>query len=186
MRHKTKLWKRDISNMAQTFGTVHMTEANKIELAKCRLNEVFAAVSVKEFAAPPVGHVIAIRSDVSILNAVRILKENNILSAPVIDISKPSTNAWYNKYVGMVDMLGLVTYMFEVLGDQEEHSETRGDFFAWISLFEAFKTTKVEAVAEAYSWGPFVPINETATLLDAMLILGKHGATPLVRSFLTS
>jgi hypothetical protein len=41
----------------------------------------------------------------TILEAVQFLHDRNILSAPVLDVTKEDSDTWKDKYVGVLDMI---------------------------------------------------------------------------------
>lgn len=51
------------------------------------------------------GCVQVIRSDNTVKEAVEFLHKNNILSAPVLDVSKEHSNTWRDKYLGVLDVV---------------------------------------------------------------------------------
>lgn len=60
-----------------------------------------------------VSPVIEIQADTSIGDAVKILSESNILSAPVRNPSAESSMDWRDRYLGMVDYSAIVLWVLE-------------------------------------------------------------------------
>lgn len=55
--------------------------------------------------------VIEIKSDTSLAEAVKILAEHKILSAPVVDVDAPEYASWIDRYIGMVEFAGIVVWI---------------------------------------------------------------------------
>jgi len=145
------------------------------------LNQEFAKVPLSVFPTPALGRIVMVNSNTSILDAVRMLSEFHVLSAPVIDVKAPPNAGWVEKYLGMLDMTGIVWHMLKVL--QPEHPE---NFDSEIGQIEAFhKTTVKEAITYSGGFGPFIPVDKDRdTLLDCMLLCGQHGLhrVPVVKT----
>lgn len=57
--------------------------------------------------------VIEIQADMSIGDALRILSETNILSAPVVDPATNDSNDWRRRYLGIVDYSAIVLWVMQ-------------------------------------------------------------------------
>lgn len=57
--------------------------------------------------------VIEIRSDTSLAEAVQILAENKILSAPVVDVDAPQDATWMDRYIGIVEFAGIAVWILQ-------------------------------------------------------------------------
>lgn len=55
--------------------------------------------------------VIEIRSDTSLAQAVQILAQHKILSAPVVDVDAPEDASWIDRYIGVVEFAGIVVWI---------------------------------------------------------------------------
>ena len=55
--------------------------------------------------------VIEIKSDTSLAEAVQILSEHKILSAPVVDVDAPEDASWIDRYIGIVEFAGIVVWI---------------------------------------------------------------------------
>uniref|UniRef100_A0A2P2KPS6 SNF1-related protein kinase regulatory subunit gamma-1-like n=1 Tax=Rhizophora mucronata TaxID=61149 RepID=A0A2P2KPS6_RHIMU len=86
-----------------------------------KLNACFESIPVSAFppATSSQGHaVIEIRSDTSLADAVKILAEHRILSAPVVDVDAPEDATWLDRYLGIVEFAGIVVWILhQVLVD---------------------------------------------------------------------
>ncbi|KAL3679894.1 hypothetical protein R1sor_022850 [Riccia sorocarpa] len=77
------------------------------------LNDAFSKVPVSSFPDLPSGEVIEISADDTISEAVRILSEHNIMSAPVRNPAADSNDPWSVRYIGMVDYPAVVLWVLE-------------------------------------------------------------------------
>ena len=55
--------------------------------------------------------VIEIKSDASLAEAVQILAQNRILSAPVVDVDAPEDATWMDRYIGIVEFAGIAVWI---------------------------------------------------------------------------
>ncbi|PWA88410.1 SNF1-related protein kinase regulatory subunit gamma 1 [Artemisia annua] len=55
--------------------------------------------------------VIEINSDASLGEAVRLMSQNKVLSAPVVDVDAPQDASWIDRYLGMVEFAGIVVWI---------------------------------------------------------------------------
>ncbi|KAK9072367.1 hypothetical protein SSX86_008801 [Deinandra increscens subsp. villosa] len=76
-----------------------------------KLNACFESIPVSEFPHASPSQVIEIRSDASLGEAVRLLSQNKILSAPVVDVDAPEDASWIDRYLGMVEFAGIVVWI---------------------------------------------------------------------------
>ncbi|XP_071701923.1 SNF1-related protein kinase regulatory subunit gamma-1-like [Rutidosis leptorrhynchoides] len=76
-----------------------------------KLNACFESIPVSEFPRAPPSQVIEIKSDASLGEAVRLLSQNKILSAPVVDVDAPEDASWIDRYIGMVEFAGIVVWI---------------------------------------------------------------------------
>ncbi|KAI3820672.1 hypothetical protein L1987_08220 [Smallanthus sonchifolius] len=76
-----------------------------------KLNACFESIPVSEFPHASPSQVIEIRSDASLVEAVRLLSQHKILSAPVVDVDAPEDASWIDRYLGMVEFAGIVVWI---------------------------------------------------------------------------
>lgn len=134
------------------------------------LNKEFEQVPISIFPTPSLGQMVEIPSDMSILDAVKTLSRHHILAAPVRDVKQPDDAGWTDKYIGTVDMVGIVFHMLETLKPSQP-----ADFAAEIETVDAFKKATVADAVNFPRFGPFIPIDvDRGNLLDAMLLCGNH------------
>ncbi|EGD80962.1 hsp16-like protein, variant [Salpingoeca rosetta] len=161
---------------------IKMADARAEEEGDGKLNPEFEAVPMTIFPTPALGKIVIINSDATILDAVKTLSSNHILSAPVRDVTQPEDASWTDKYIGMVDMVGIVFHMLGVLGSAAGKEE---DFSKQIESVESFQKMQVKDAISFFRFGPFVPVDlERGNLLDCMLLCGHHGIrrVPVVKT----
>ncbi|GMJ05863.1 SNF1-related protein kinase regulatory subunit gamma 1 [Hibiscus trionum] len=84
-----------------------------------KLNACFESIPVSAFPVAPQG--IEIKSDASLAEAVKILAQNKILSAPVVDVDAPEDATWMDRYIGIVEFAGIAVWILQ----QSEPSSPR-------------------------------------------------------------
>ena len=131
------------------------------------LNDEFKAVPMSIFPTPALGKIIILKSNMSILDAVNMLSDNHILSAPVRDVDMPDDAAWTEKYIGILDMIGVVFHMLDIL---ELQVDKTADFKAEIEKVKAFRETTVKDAISTSLDGCFARVNSVnLRYLTAML-----------------
>ncbi|KAI3765973.1 hypothetical protein L2E82_16020 [Cichorium intybus] len=76
-----------------------------------KLNACFESIPVSQFPQASSSTVIEIRSDASLGEAVRLLSQNKLLSAPVVDVDAPEESSWIDRYLGIVEFAGIVVWI---------------------------------------------------------------------------
>jgi len=109
--------------------------------------------------------IVRVNSDTSAVDAIKILTKHNILSAPIYD-------AQANKYIGLVDMLDLVTFVVDIYKDLESKGDVT-DFFSLLESGERFVTQKVRTIADFSDRNPFLPVRDTDTLHTILKLVGE-------------
>ncbi|KAG4171115.1 hypothetical protein ERO13_A12G189100v2 [Gossypium hirsutum] len=84
-----------------------------------KLNACFESIPVSAFPISPQG--IEIKSDASLAEAVQILAQNKILSAPIVDVDAPEDATWMDRYIGIVEFAGIAVWILQ----QSEPSSPR-------------------------------------------------------------
>ncbi|KAF3431420.1 hypothetical protein FNV43_RR26151 [Rhamnella rubrinervis] len=77
------------------------------------LTLAFVKIPVSSFPLVPGGKVIEILADTSIADAVKILSECNILSAPVKNPEAKTSSDWRDRYIGIIDYSAIVLWVLE-------------------------------------------------------------------------
>ncbi|MCO5573404.1 hypothetical protein L7F22_027175 [Adiantum nelumboides] len=164
-----------------------------------KLNVCFDKILVSLFPPTEHGQVIEVSSDTSLDEAIHTLAKNRILSAPVRDIDAPEDASWMDKYLGVIEFAGIVHWVLHqaevsVAGGEtvvspgrsgtEAVSAVGGDFFEELTSSELYKNTKVKDIAGSFRWAPFIPIQNSDSLLTLLLLLSKYRikSLPVVES----
>jgi CBS domain-containing protein len=145
--------------------------------------------------------VIEIKSDTSLAEAVQILAQHKILSAPVVDVDAPEDASWIDRYIGIVEFAGIVVWIlhqFEppsprtptsatafaaaangVNGEigflgPESAATTSGNFFEALTSSHLYKNTKVRDISGSFRWAPFLALQTSNSFLTMLLLLSKY------------
>ncbi|XP_024976523.1 SNF1-related protein kinase regulatory subunit gamma-1-like [Cynara cardunculus var. scolymus] len=112
-----------------------------------KLNACFESIPVSEFPHAPPSQVIEIKSDASLSEAVRLLSQNKILSAPVVNVDAPEDASWIDRYLGMVEFAGIVVWTLH----QSEKNDTLDEPNLFSSALEDSMGPAVVAAATGMS-----------------------------------
>ncbi|KAK9116849.1 hypothetical protein Sjap_015796 [Stephania japonica] len=77
------------------------------------LTMAFSEIPVSSFPDVPGGKVIEIPADTSIAEALKVLSESNIMSAPVRNPKAGDSLDWRDKYLGIIDYAAIVLWVLE-------------------------------------------------------------------------
>ncbi|KAF8408065.1 hypothetical protein HHK36_007206 [Tetracentron sinense] len=77
------------------------------------LTAAFAKIPVSSFPDVPGGKVIEILADTSVADAVKILSECNIMSAPVRNPDAGTSFDWRERYLGIIDYSAIILWVLE-------------------------------------------------------------------------
>ncbi|XWS69750.1 hypothetical protein CRYUN_Cryun04dG0206000 [Craigia yunnanensis] len=77
------------------------------------LTAAFARIPVSTFPQVPGGKVIEILADATIADAVKILSECNIMSAPVRNPDAVTSLDWTERYLGIIDYSAIILWVLE-------------------------------------------------------------------------
>ncbi|XP_048135065.1 SNF1-related protein kinase regulatory subunit gamma-1-like isoform X1 [Rhodamnia argentea] len=77
------------------------------------LTSAFARIPVSSFPQVPGGKVIEIEGDASVADAVKVLSEHNIMSAPVRNPDAKTSTNWRDRYLGIVDYSAIILWVLE-------------------------------------------------------------------------
>lgn len=71
-------------------------------------------------------------------------------------------------------MLDLVTFVVDIYTSLERQGENT-DFFSLLESGERFVTQEIKTIADFSHRNPFVPVNDTDTLLTVVKLVGEKG-----------
>ncbi|KAJ6375384.1 hypothetical protein OIU77_000377 [Salix suchowensis] len=143
-----------------------------------KLNACFEGIPVSAFPPAPSSQVIEIKSDTSLAEAVRILAEHKILSAPCVWIlhqSEPPSPRSQNSGTALEAAVNRVTNAASLgtLGP-EDAAATSGNFFEALTSSEFYKNTKVRDIAGSFRWAPFLALQKSNSFLTMLLLLSSY------------
>ncbi|PRP73126.1 hypothetical protein PROFUN_03440 [Planoprotostelium fungivorum] len=110
---------------------------------------------------------ITIDSSMSVPAALKILVNNNIYGAPVVD----STTGHFYGFVDLIDVVTTIVSIFDFQG-----KSNNDDFYSLLEQVEQFDQTAVEQITDLSKRNPFCPILRTATLHEALQMIRQTGA----------
>lgn len=76
-----------------------------------KLNACFESIPVSSFPLASAISQVEISSDCSLAEAVSILSQHKILSAPVVDNEAPEDATWFDRYIGIVEFAGIAVWI---------------------------------------------------------------------------
>ncbi|KAB1217363.1 SNF1-related protein kinase regulatory subunit gamma-1 [Morella rubra] len=176
-----------------------------------KLNACFESIPVSAFPPAPSDtgiretcggrKLIEIKSDTSLAEAVQILAQHRILSAPVLDVDAPENASWIDRYIGIVEFAGIVVWILHqceppsprspagrtalaaavngvtselgFLGP-ESAAATSGNFFEDLTSSDLYKNTKVRDISGSFRWAPFLALQTSNSFLTMLLLLSKY------------
>lgn len=110
-KSKTKA-KSDVSQYDEYFEMIQSRKKLSSSLQE-KLTAAFARIPVSSFPQVPRGKVIEILADMSIGDAVKVLSESNIVSAPVRNPAAGDSMDWKERYIGILDYSTIVLWVLE-------------------------------------------------------------------------
>ncbi|CAN4087969.1 unnamed protein product [Withania somnifera] len=144
-----------------------------------KLNACFENIPVSDFPPAPSNQVIEIKSDATLAEAVKLLSQHKILSAPVVDVDAPEDASWIDRYIGIVEFAGIVVWILH----QSEKMEGKTAFDSVISGAEdtlgPALTAAVNGVSSprfrrSFRWAPFLALQKSNSFLTMLLLLSKY------------
>lgn len=104
--------KSDVSDYDAYFDMIQSRKTLSSSLQE-KLTAAFTKIPVSTFPQVPRGKVIEILADTSIGDAVKILSESNIVSAPVRNPDAGDSMDWKERYLGILDYSTIVLWVLE-------------------------------------------------------------------------
>jgi len=137
------------------------------------LNKLWEKVKLNQFPAPKGGKILEVKSDASIKDVANILISNNILSVPVVDAKAAPDASWLEKYTGLVDMIDIARFVLAQLEEKAHHHHARG-YAGFAEDSKILAETPISSLVGKPDSTPFVPVEVTCSLREAMVLLGKY------------
>ncbi|KAL8142356.1 hypothetical protein V2J09_015388 [Rumex salicifolius] len=104
--------KTTIPNCDAYFETIQIRKKLPQSLQES-LTCAFAKIPVSSFPVVNHGKVIEIPADISVADAVKILSESNIMSAPVVNTDAENKTDWRERYLGIIDYSAVILWVLE-------------------------------------------------------------------------
>ncbi|XP_020587021.1 SNF1-related protein kinase regulatory subunit gamma-1-like isoform X2 [Phalaenopsis equestris] len=165
-----------------------------------KLNSCFESIFVSSFPQAPSSQVIEISSDSSLAEAVEILSNNRIVSAPVRNLKAPANATWIDRYIGIVEFAGITVWLLHQsemassegsvgplkegpaadgtstakLNSIEAADSMGGTFLETLTTSDFYKKTKVEDISGSFRWAPFLALQKSDSFLTMLLLLSKY------------
>ncbi|KAH9617576.1 hypothetical protein KSS87_004014 [Heliosperma pusillum] len=86
-----------------------------------KLNACFESIPVSSFPLADQSSQVEISSDCSLAEAVSILSEHKLLSAPVVDSQAPDDATWIERYIGVVEFAGIAVWILHQSDSDESN-----------------------------------------------------------------
>ncbi|XP_028766179.1 SNF1-related protein kinase regulatory subunit gamma-1-like [Neltuma alba] len=168
-----------------------------------KLNACFESIPVSAFPLASSNQVIEIKSDTTLSEAVKILSQHNILSAPVVDVEASEDATWIDRYIGIVEFAGIAVWILQQSEPPSPRSPTSGsaiaaavngcnaareleglglgsaaatsgNFFEDLTSSELYKSAKVRDISGSFRWAPFLALQRSNSFLTMLLLLSKY------------
>ncbi|THU59583.1 hypothetical protein C4D60_Mb07t03620 [Musa balbisiana] len=101
-----------LPNCDAYFEAIQLKKKLPYALQEC-LTSAFAQIPVSSFPEVPGGKVIEVPGDMSIVDAVRILSEHHIMTAPVTHPNGENSIDWRERYLGIIDYAAIILWVLE-------------------------------------------------------------------------
>jgi len=122
---------------------------------------ILETTKVEELIKHSTKPLVYVENTATVEQAFKCLTENNILGAPIFDKKQ-------NKYVGLVDMIDILTFLVKVFHEAEHRSMSIQKL---VSLSEHFKKLNVETISDLSRRNPWVPVKAGSSLKSVVEIL---------------
>jgi len=104
---------------------------------------------------------------------VDILMKGHILSAPVVDVKAKPDAEWLDKYTGLVDMMDVAHFVLSLV-ENPDKKLSKGGYAGLTEENTKLSLTTAAEIAGTSGNNPFVGLDITSSLRDAMFLLGKR------------
>lgn len=121
-------------------------------------------------AIPSPEKVVLLTSNMSVGEAIRILTTHNILCAPLVRNGAKPEEPWEERYLGLVDMAGMVFHLLEHVNKGHQ-----GVLIEDLEKIDGFSRLPVTHVSDFSRWIPFQPLRPNSTIADACRLLSEEG-----------
>ncbi|KAL9239360.1 hypothetical protein vseg_013692 [Gypsophila vaccaria] len=117
-----------------------------------KLNACFESIPVSSFPLASSASQVEISSDCSLAEAVTILSEHKLLSAPVVDNQAPDDATWIDRYIGVVEFAGIAVWILHQSDSDESNrvlpkETSNGGYNATVAASGVNQATKLESMS---------------------------------------
>ncbi|KAG6537825.1 SNF1-related protein kinase regulatory subunit gamma-1-like [Zingiber officinale] len=120
--------------------------------------------------------VLEVRFDDCVEHAIRLMYENNVFGAPIVDTGDAlSTRNPMDKDIGLIEFSSLLLWSLKEIDKVE--IESKGSNHGFLDVLKQnshIGQTKIAELAKSFLWEPFFPAYEVDTLFHALLLFSKH------------
>ncbi|KAJ8465474.1 hypothetical protein OPV22_028026 [Ensete ventricosum] len=109
--------------------------------------------------------VFEIKFDDCVAHAIRLLYENNVSGAAIIDPADSASKKSMDRDIGFIDFSSMVLWSLE---------EGNHGFFDMLEKNSHIGRTKIIELTKSFFWEPFFPAHEDDTLFHVLLLFTKH------------
>ncbi|KAL0425272.1 UNVERIFIED_CONTAM: SNF1-related protein kinase regulatory subunit gamma-1 [Sesamum radiatum] len=145
-----------------------------------KLNACFESIPVSAFPPAPSSQVVEISSNTSLAQAVKLLAQHKILSAPVVDVKAPEDASWIDRYIGIVEFAGIVVWILHQSEKMEGNSfgpatdDFEDDAGPACSSSQWNVSPEVGDISGSFRWAPFLALQKANSFLTMLLLLSKY------------
>jgi len=143
------------------------------------MDSLFCNTTIEQII-PNTQKMIVISSTKHVPDAFKTLVQNNIYSAPVMNLET-------KEYYGFIDLLDIVTFIVKIIEEQLKEEgkaiNSKGipqqDFYSLLEVSEAFDWTTVNQIIDLSKRNPMCPIRKKESVFEALKVFKNTGAHKL-------
>nr|XP_009389835.1 PREDICTED: SNF1-related protein kinase regulatory subunit gamma-1-like [Musa acuminata subsp. malaccensis] len=119
--------------------------------------------------------VLEVKFDDCVAHAIRLLYENNVSGAAIIDPADSASKKSMDRDIGFIEFSSMVLWSLEEI-DKARAASKEGNhgFFDTLEKYYQIGQTKIIELTKSFLWEPFFPAHEDDTLFHVLLLFTKH------------
>ncbi|CAL9079645.1 unnamed protein product [Musa textilis] len=119
--------------------------------------------------------VLEVKFDDCVAHAIRLLYENNVSGAAIIDPADSASKKSVDRDIGFIEFSSMVLWSLEEI-DKVRAASKEGNhgFFDMLEKNSQIGQTKIIELTKSFLWEPFFPAHEDDTLFHVLLLFTKH------------
>ncbi|THU44736.1 hypothetical protein C4D60_Mb02t10490 [Musa balbisiana] len=116
-----------------------------------------------------------VKFDDCVAHAIRLLYENNVSGAAIIDPADSASKKSMDRDIGFIEFSSMVLWSLEEI-DKVRAASKDGNhgFFDMLEKNSQIGQTKIIELTKSFLWEPFFPAHEDGTLFHVLLLFTKH------------